>query len=242
MKQNRRNFIKGAALVSIGTIFQSSKAEEQINGLIRVTGAEGKFELPPLGYAFNALEPFIDAQTMQIHHGKHHQAYITKLNEAIDKEPSLKGKSLEELLRNLKAAPESVRGAIRNHGGGHWNHSFFWPLLKKDTQPGPKTLEAINQSFGSMEQFKTSFAKAAMGVFGSGWAWVNLDKGKLVISTTPNQDNPLMDSKDNTVKPILGLDVWEHAYYLNYQNKRAEYVEAFWKVLNWEQVEKNLIA
>ncbi len=242
MKQNRRNFIKGATLIGLGTILQTSKAEAQVNQLITLTGADGKFELPPLGYGFDALEPFIDAQTMQIHHGKHHQTYVTKLNEALDKEPSLKGKSLEDLLRNLGTTPESVRQAIRNHGGGHWNHTFFWQLLKKDTQPGTKSLEAINNSFGSMENFKAAFNKAATGVFGSGWAWVVNENGKLSIITTPNQDNPMMDKTGNTGKPVMGIDVWEHAYYLKYQNKRADYIGAFWNVLNWEQVEKNLIA
>ncbi len=242
MKPNRRNFIKGATLIGLGTILHTTKAEERVNQLITLTGADGKFELPPLGYGFDALEPFIDAQTMQIHHGRHHQTYVTKLNEALDKEPSLKGKSLEDLLRNLGTTPESVRQAIRNHGGGHWNHTFFWQLLKKDTQPGTKTLEAINNSFGSMENFKAAFNKAATGVFGSGWAWVVKENGKLSIITTPNQDNPMMDKTGNTGKPVMGIDVWEHAYYLKYQNKRADYIGAFWNVLNWEQVEKNLIA
>ena len=233
MKANRRNFLKATSVITLGVAANISKAEK----VFGVEGVTGAFELPPLGYSFDALEPFIDAQTMQIHHDKHHLAYVTKLNEAIEKEPSLKGKSLEDLLKNIGTTPESVRGAVRNHGGGHWNHSMFWQLLKKDTKPGTKTLEAINSSFGSMENFKKEFEKSAMGVFGSGWAWLIMDAGKLSICSTPNQDNPLMDISAKKGKPIICLDVWVHAYYLKYQNKRVDYVQGFWNVLNWDKVE-----
>ncbi len=233
MKANRRNFLKATSVITLGVAANISKAEK----VFGVEGVTSAFELPPLGYNYDALEPFIDAQTMQIHHDKHHLAYVTKLNEAIEKEPSLKGKSLEELIKNINAIPENVRGAIRNHGGGHWNHSMFWQLLKKDTKPGEKTLLAINSSFGSMENFKKEFEKSAMGVFGSGWAWVILVDGKLIICNTPNQDNPLMDIAVKKGKPIACIDVWEHAYYLKYQNKRADYVQGFWNVLNWDKVE-----
>jgi Fe-Mn family superoxide dismutase len=238
MNTDRRDFLKIAAILSAGAATQISKAET----LLGIQGVTGAFELPPLGYAYDALEPFIDAQTMQLHHDKHHQAYITKLNEAIDKEPSLKGKTLEELLSGLNTVPESVRMAVRNHGGGHWNHSFFWQLLKKGTQPGEKATAAITAGFGSMENFKKEFEKAAMGTFGSGWAWLIHSNGKLAVTTTPNQDNPLMEHAAKKGKPVIGIDVWEHAYYLKYQNKRADYVQAFWNVLNWEQVEALLKA
>lgn len=233
MNTDRRDFIKASAIISLGAAVNVSKAET----LFGIQGVTGAFELPPLGYAFDALEPFIDAQTMQIHHDKHHQAYVTKLNEAIDKELSLKGKTLENLLKSIESVPEGVRSAVRNHGGGHWNHSMFWQLLKKGTVPGEKTNAAITQNFGSMENFKKEFEKAAMGVFGSGWAWLIKKDGKLAVTTTPNQDNPLMDVATNQGTPVICLDVWEHAYYLKYQNKRADYVQSFWNVLNWDKVE-----
>lgn len=239
MKPNRRKFIKGAALVGIGAALQTNRAEAGIKLFIQQTGAD-KFELPPLGYAYDALEPFIDAQTMQLHHGKHHQAYVNKLNEALDNEPSLKGQTLEKVLGKLGSCPETVRSAVRNHGGGHWNHTFFWALLKKGTQPGKKTTEALQAAFGSVDAFKKEFEKVSASVFGSGWAWLIIENGKLRIVSTPNQDNTLMDITPVQGRPILGLDVWEHAYYLKYQNKRADYIQAFWNVLNWEQVEKNL--
>jgi Fe-Mn family superoxide dismutase len=239
MKTNRRNFIKGAALVGIGTALQTTAAEENMSRFIKQTGAD-KFELPPLGYAFDALEPFIDAQTMQLHYAKHHQAYVNKLNEALEKEPSLKGNTLEALIKQVGKHPESVRSAIRNHGGGHWNHTFFWTLLKKGTQPGIKTTEALQTAFGSVDAFKKEFEKISASVFGSGWAWLIIENGKLRIVSTPNQDNTLMDISPLQGRPIIGLDVWEHAYYLKYQNKRADYIQAFWNVLNWDQVEKNM--
>ena len=197
------------------------------------------FTLPPLPYDFAALEPHIDAKTMEIHHDKHHQAYVNNLNAAIEKAPELQGKSLEDLLKNVNSAPESVRTAVRNNGGGHWNHSFFWQIMapKAGSQPSGALGDAIKSSFGGFDKFKEQFAAAAAGRFGSGWAWLLNDGGKLSITSTPNQDNPLMDGKSpNAV--LLGIDVWEHAYYLKYQNRRPDYVTAWWNVVNWSEVGK----
>jgi superoxide dismutase, Fe-Mn family len=195
-------------------------------------------ELPPLPYAYNALEPHIDETTMRIHHDKHHGAYVTNLNAALDKHPPLQGKSIDDLLRGIGTVPEDIRTAVRNNGGGHANHTMFWEIMA----PGGgslagRLLDAINGSFGSADTFKEQFAKAAMGRFGSGWAWlVQAADGKLSIESTPNQDSPLMDGK----WPVFGLDVWEHAYYLKYQNRRADYVGAWWNVVNWTAVGKRL--
>ncbi len=199
-----------------------------------------KFDLPKLPYAYDALEPYIDARTMELHHTKHHQTYVTKLNEAIEKHPELSGKSLEELLRSLDAIPESIRTAVRNHGGGHFNHSFFWRLMAPagkggGGEPKEKLGAMIEKSLGGFAKFKEDFSKAAAGVFGSGWAWLVFEKESLEIITTPNQDSPIMKGQ----KPILGLDVWEHAYYLKYQNRRPEYVDAWWNVVNWQEVARN---
>lgn len=193
-------------------------------------------KLPELGYAYDALEPYIDAKTMEIHHTKHHQTYVNKLNEALDKHSELHAKNVEDLLRNLNTVPEDIRNAVKNHGGGHINHSFFWPLLKKDAGlPQGEIASALNKAFSSYDQFKEKFSNAAAGVFGSGWAWLVVNNAVLEVITTPNQDNPISQGK----KPILGIDVWEHAYYLKYQNRRPEYVSAFFNVINWDQVEKN---
>jgi Fe-Mn family superoxide dismutase len=197
------------------------------------------FTLPDLPYDFNALEPYIDARTMEIHHGKHHQAYIDNLNKALEKAQALQGKTLEEIVGDLDSAPEEVRTAIRNHGGGHYNHSLFWKVMTGGGggQPAGELLEKINASFGSFDAFKEKFAQASITRFGSGWGWLSVDgKGGLVVHSTANQDTPLMEG----FKPILGIDVWEHAYYLLYQNRRPEYVENFWNVINWEQVAENL--
>ena len=197
------------------------------------------FSLPPLPYGFDALEPNIDAKTMEIHHGKHHQAYVNNLNAALEKAPELQSKSIEELLKNVNSAPEAVRTAIRNNGGGHWNHSFFWRLMgpKAGGQPSGALGDAIKSTFGGFDKFKEQFAAAGVGRFGSGWAWLLNDGGKLSITSTPNQDNPLMDGKSaNNV--LLGLDVWEHAYYLKYQNRRPDYITAWWNVVNWNDVAK----
>ena len=193
--------------------------------------------LPPLPYAANALEPHIDAQTMEIHHGKHHNAYVTNLYSALEKAPELANKPLEELLKNLNAVPEAIRTAVRNNGGGHWNHSQFWKTMGPNAggAPSGKLAEAINSAFGDFEKFKEQFQAAGAGRFGSGWVWLVKEGGKLAITSTPNQDNPLMDGKP---APILGNDVWEHAYYLKYQNRRPDYINAWWNVVNWKEVEK----
>ncbi|MEX0895828.1 MAG: superoxide dismutase [Patescibacteria group bacterium] len=193
--------------------------------------------LPTLDYQYDALEPYIDAKTMEIHHTKHHQAYIDKLNAALEGHADLQEKSVEELLRDFDAVPETIQTAVRNHGGGHVNHSLFWSVLNKqsDAQPSGVLEEAVKSAFGTFADFKQKFADAAAGQFGSGWAWLVVDKnGSLSVYSTPNQDSPLM--KGDT--PILGLDVWEHAYYLKYQNKRPDYIEAFWNVVNWDAVER----
>jgi Fe-Mn family superoxide dismutase len=187
--------------------------------------------LPSLPYPHDALEPYIDAKTMEIHHGKHHAAYVNNLNKALEGHPGLEQLSIDELLASLSNVPENIRTAVRNNGGGHWNHSLFWTLMKKGGggEPSGDLGDAIKKSFGSFADFKTQFAAAGMGRFGSGWAWLLVRDGKLVIESTPNQDNPLMDGG----RPVLGLDVWEHAYYLKYQNRRNEYIEAWWNVVNW---------
>ena len=198
--------------------------------------------LPPLPYAANALEPHIDARTMEIHHGKHHQAYVTNLNAALEKAPELQDRPLEQLLADLNSAPEAVRGAIRNNGGGHWNHSLFWtimaPAAEGETaggEPDGAIADAIRSSFGAFGTFREQFAAAATGRFGSGWVWLLREGDKLTITSSPNQDNPIMDGK-RPADILLGLDVWEHAYYLNYQNRRPDYVSAWWNVVNWDEV------
>lgn len=188
--------------------------------------------LPQLGYAYDALEPFIDAQTMEIHHSKHHQAYVDKLNAALANHADVQGKPVEDLLKDLNSVPEDIRTAVRNHGGGHANHSLFWTLLKKDVEPAGAVIEAITSTFGSLDAFKQQFETTAAGQFGSGWGWLVVHNGTLEIMSTPNQDSPLSQGK----QPILGVDVWEHAYYLKYQNKRPEYLTNFWNVVNWERV------
>ena len=192
------------------------------------------FTLPALPYAYDALEPHIDARTMEIHHTKHHQAYVNNLNAAIEKAPELASKSLDDLMRGINSVPEAVRTAVRNNGGGHWNHSLFWQLMGpgKGGEPTGKLADAIKSAFGDFNKFKEQFAAAGAGRFGSGWAWLVNDGGKLSITSTPNQDNPLMEGKT----AILGLDVWEHAYYLKYQNRRPDYITAWWNVVNWDAV------
>ena len=196
------------------------------------------FELPALPYAYNALEPYIDARTMEIHHSKHHAGYTNNLNKALENHPELANKSIEELLGNLDAVPESIRTAVRNNGGGYANHALFWTIMSPNGggEPTGELATAINNAFGSFANFKEQFSKAAATRFGSGWAWLYVDKdGNLAVTSTPNQDTPLMDG--NT--PILGLDVWEHAYYLNYQNRRGDYIANWWNVVNWDQVAAN---
>jgi len=190
--------------------------------------------LPALPYAFNALEPWIDAKTMEIHHGKHHQAYITNLNNALAGHPELEAKSIDDLIAHLDAVPEAIRPVVRNNGGGHANHSLFWITIGpgKGGAPTGALADAINAAFGSFDAFKEAFAKAGATRFGSGWAWLSLKDGKLAISSTPNQDSPVMEG----AKPLLGLDVWEHAYYLNYQSRRPDYIAAFWNIVDWDAV------
>jgi Fe-Mn family superoxide dismutase len=195
------------------------------------------FTLPKLPYEFNALEPHIDAKTMEIHHDKHHQAYINNLNAAIEKHPELASKSVEDLLKDLSAVPEDIRTAVRNNGGGHWNHSMFWEIMgpKAGGEPSGALGDAIKKAFGDFKTFKEKLAAAGVGQFGSGWAWLVKDKGgALSVVATPNQDNPM----SNGMTPILGVDVWEHAYYLNYQNRRPDYIAAWWNVVNWDSVSK----
>ena len=203
-------------------------------------------ELPALPYATNALEPHIDARTMEIHHGKHHAAYVTNLNKALESAPDLAAKSIDDLVKNIAAVPEAIRGAVRNNGGGHWNHSFFWKLMKASAEGKPtgKLADAITAAFGSFEAFQEKFAAAAATRFGSGWAWLCVKDGKLAICSTANQDNPLMGETVGGCggTPVLGLDVWEHAYYLNYQNRRPDYVKGWWNVVNWTQAEANFAA
>jgi len=197
------------------------------------------FELPKLKYSFDALEPHIDAKTMEIHHGKHHAGYVAKLNAAVEAE-GLSGKSLEELLKNVS----KYSAAVRNNGGGHFNHELFWTVLSPDGggKPSGDIESAIDSAFGSFDKFKEEFSSAAATRFGSGWAWLVMTGNGLKVSSTPNQDNPLMDVADVKGTPILGIDVWEHAYYLNYQNRRPDYIAAFWNVINWEEVAKRFSA
>lgn len=196
------------------------------------------FKLPDLGYAFEALEPHIDAKTMEIHHDKHHGSYVEKLNAALDGHPDLQKLDIVELISNLDNVPEDIRTTVRNNGGGHANHSFFWTIMSPDGGGEPKgeLADAISQTFGGFEDFKGKFKEAAVGRFGSGWAWLCHYQGKLNICSTPNQDSTVMEDKTNA--PLLGLDVWEHAYYLKYQNRRPDYIDAWWNVVNWNQVEK----
>lgn len=234
---NRRKFIYSVAAISAAStlepfaksILNISNKNERSNNLM------AKFELPALPYAYDALEPYIDKMTMEIHHTKHHNAYVTNLNKAVEG-TEMEGKSLEELFKSMSKHP----AAVRNNGGGHWNHSLFWTLMKKGGggEPSGVLSDAIKSSFGSFADFKTQFGNAGATRFGSGWAWLVVQNGKLVIGSTPNQDNPLMDVSDLKGTPILGLDVWEHAYYLKYQNRRPEYIENWWNVVNWDEVGK----
>ena len=198
------------------------------------------FVLPPLPYPSDALEPYIDKLTMEIHHDKHHGAYVTNLNKALEGHADLQALSIEELIANLSRVPEAIRGAVRNNGGGHLNHSMFWKMMKKGGGGEPKgpVADAIKTAFGSFADFKTKFAQGGITRFGSGWSWLLVRDGKLVVESTANQDNPISDGG----KPVLGVDVWEHAYYLKYQNRRPDYIEAWWNVVNWEEVDKNYAA
>ncbi|MCH9656176.1 MAG: superoxide dismutase [Planctomycetes bacterium] len=198
------------------------------------------YSLPDLPYAYDALEPHIDAKTMEIHHTKHHQAYISKANAALEGHSDLAAKSIEDLVSDLSAVPEAIRGAIRNNGGGHANHSLFWTVMSPNGggAPSGELADAINSTFGSLDAFKEQFSNAAATRFGSGWAWLSVDGGNLLVESTPNQDTPLSEGRT----PILGLDVWEHAYYLNYQNRRPDYITGFYNVINWDEVAKRYAA
>jgi len=228
----------GAALLGLGSMRADAAAAKGSAGSMGSTSQP--FTLPKLAYAYDALEPHIDAKTMEIHYTKHHQAYITNANNALKDQAALRNKSAEELLRGLGSVPESVRTALRNNVGGHVNHAFFWQVIGPNGGGAPRgeVASAISKSFGSFDAFKTQFADAASKRFGSGWAWLVSRNGKLEVTSTPNQDSPISDG----ATPLLGLDVWEHAYYLKYQNRRPEYIAAFWNVVQWDQVASNLSA
>ena len=229
----RRKFI--FALGSIPAISVLGNIENKVNKFNNYTRSNtmAKFELPQLPYSYDALEPYIDKMTMEIHHTKHHNAYVTNLNKAIEGTEH-ENKSLEEMFTMMSKLPV----AVRNNGGGHWNHSLFWTLMKQNGggNPSGKIADAINSTFGSFDELKTKFNAAAATRFGSGWAWLVVQNGKLLVTSTPNQDNPLMDVAEVKGTPILGLDVWEHAYYLKYQNRRPEYIDNWWNVVNWDKV------
>jgi Fe-Mn family superoxide dismutase len=235
----RRSVLKTIALTS-GALAVSRNALRAQGAAPKAPESEGVFKLPPLGYDYDALEPHIDAETMKIHHDKHHAAYVAKLNQAVAKAPGLEKKSIEEILATLDAAPEEVRKDLRNQGGGHANHTLFWQLLKKSdgSKPSGELAKAIDKTFGSFTKFQDAFGDAATKVFGSGWAWLAWREKRLAIESTANQDSPLM----NGGKPLLGIDVWEHAYYLKYQNRRADYIKAFQNVVNWDFVSDRFAA
>jgi len=237
---DRRKFlvnsgVVGAGLLGAGTapgVFEAaarSNAESHFNLEEKLVA----FTVPPLTYPFDALEPYIDAKTMEIHHDKHHGAYVSNLNKALDGHPDLQAKSIDDLLKGLDSLPENIRAAVRNNGGGHWNHTLFWVLMKKGGGGEPKgdLATAINGNFGSFAEFKNKFKAAGLGRFGSGWAWLIVRDGKLTIDSTPNQDTPYFLNG----KAVLGLDVWEHSYYLKYQNLRGDYIDAWWNVVNWDK-------
>ena len=239
---NRREVLQGSTVALAGLALSSRLAADTPSPAAptaapAVAPASGPFTLPPLPYAYEALEPAIDAETMRLHHDKHHATYVAKLNETVAAAPELAGKSVEELLRELAGAPEAVRTAVRNHGGGHANHSLFWTSMKPGgaTLPAGRLAAAVTAQFGSFDGLREQLTKAAGGVFGSGWAWLALDGGrKLAIATLPNQDSPLSSGQT----PLLGIDVWEHAYYLKYQNRRADYIQAFLGVVDWAAIAK----
>ena len=230
----RRQAIKTTALASAALAVLPGAIAQTNPNAPAAAAPTGPFTLPPLPYAYDALEPHIDAETMHIHHDKHHAAYVANLNKAVAEFPDLGNKPVEDLLKDLNSVPEKIRTAVRNNGGGHYNHSLFWQTMKKDGggEPSGDLAKAIDASFGSFSTFKDNFSKAALGQFGSGWAWLVLDGSAVKIEPTPNQDTPLSAGH----APLLGLDVWEHAYYLKYQNKRADYIAAWWNVVNWDFV------
>jgi superoxide dismutase, Fe-Mn family len=241
---SRREFLRKSALLSLGGLAAKAVSEEKMKQLGELSGENllaAEFKLAPLPYAYDALEPFIDRQTMELHHGKHHQAYVDKLNTALQTTKNPGHESLEDIFRNINSYSE----AVRNNGGGHYNHTLFWKLMRanKDANanlPAGKAADAINAAFGSFDAFKKQFSDAGVKRFGSGWAWLVSDGKKLQITSTPNQDNPLMSFSETKGTPILALDVWEHAYYLKYQNKRADYISNWWNVVNWDYVNELL--
>ena len=238
----RRNFLQWLGLMGLSSIGFPRRHRSSWIPPILDSGRTYPFELPNLPYPYEALEPHIDTQTMKVHHQGHHAAYVNNLNKALADLPAFQGYTLEALLSNLPQIPEPQRTMVRNHGGGHWNHSFFWPLLTpKPQEPSPALQKQITNRFGSWAAFRGQFLDAGARLFGSGWVWLILtQKGELEITTTPNQDNPLMPVAPLPGKPILGIDVWEHAYYLKYQNRRTEYLAAVWNIISWSQVEANL--
>jgi Fe-Mn family superoxide dismutase len=240
----RRDFLKKSALLSLGTLATSIISSDKLQAMDKLSEEHfllEEYTLPTLPYAYDALEPFIDKQTMELHHDKHHQAYVTNLNKALQTTKHLATNSLEEIFKNIT----SFDTAVRNNAGGHYNHSLFWTLMRenkdaKPNNPDGKIAEAINTSFGSFDEFKKQFNEAGTKRFGSGWAWLVVENKKLKVTSTPNQDNPLMPISELRGTPILALDVWEHAYYLKYQNKRADYMNAWWNVVNWTKVNELL--
>jgi len=238
---DRRKFLVKSGIVSAGFLGARTAATGVLHAATRLEldshlNLEEKpvaFTVPPLPYPFDALEPYIDAKTMEIHHDKHHGAYVTNVNKALEGHPELQAKSIDDLMKNLDAVPENIRTAVRNNGGGHWNHSLFWQLMKKGGGGDPKgdLAAALNSSFGSFAEFKNKFKAAGLGRFGSGWAWLVVKDGKLAIDSTANQDTAFSLNG----KAVLGLDVWEHAYYLKYQNLRGDYIDAWWNVVNWDK-------
>jgi superoxide dismutase, Fe-Mn family len=245
---NRRGFIFNAGIAGAGLLGAANRgagllhanpaADSEAN--LNLEEKSVAFTVPPLPYPFDALEPHIDAKTMEIHHDKHHAAYVTNLNKALEGHPELQSKSLEDLLSGLDSIPENIRNAVRNNAGGHWNHSLFWTQMKKGGGGEPKgaLADAIKSSFGSFAEFQAKFAAAGVGRFGSGWAWLLVKDGKLAIDSTPNQDTPI----SLKAKAVLGLDVWEHAYYLKYQNRRPDYITAWWNVVNWDSAAEHYAA
>jgi len=241
---DRRKFLVSSGLVGVGFLgvgpvapemLQGARPDSEVNSEHKLEEKPVAFTVPPLPYSFDALEPYIDAKTMEIHHDKHHGAYVTNVNKALEGHPDLQAKSIDDLLKGLDSVPENIRGAVRNNGGGHWNHTLFWQLMKKGGGGEPKgdLASAINASFGSLAGCKEKFKAAGLGRFGSGWAWLVVRDGKLAIDSTPNQDTPYLLS--GNAKAVLGIDVWEHAYYLKYQNLRGDYIDAWWNVVNWDK-------
>lgn len=244
MENNRRDFLRKSALLGLAGLATNLIGEEKLNALDSFadkTTDGGKYSLPSLPYAYNALEPFIDEATMKLHHDKHHQAYVDKLNKALETYTG------DSKLEGLFAQASKIDVALRNNGGGHYNHSLFWQLMKANPNgdanlPTGKLMDAIIAEFNTFDIFKKEFAEKSLKIFGSGWCWLIEQKGKLKITTTPNQDNPLMDCAADKGKPILALDVWEHAYYLKYQNKRADYISGWWNLVNWQHAENQFIS